>query len=533
MADRVKFLMSFRGRLMSLLIAFLLLTILVVLALDSWTSERADEEVRRQSEQMKAAVNGGFTDFALALGLAIRNTASGTFLYNQIERGEIQMPETVEHIIVADKDGKVSDTTLPELEGGYIQVPQQEAVQEGSVDPVEGVVEIHGGTVRTYDIPFTSDRGLYWVVVVANQEAITNQIDVASRTLASKSQQLSNIRLGVTAGLLMIALGIVVLVGYQFTKPVGELASAARRVAAGDLKFRVDVQRRDEIGQLATTFNEMIEGLDHKRELEERLNQTERAAMIGRLTQAIAHEIRNPLNVINLTIDHVASRYAPQEPERREQLNRRLYSIKDEISRLNRLLSDLLNYGRPARLAVEPVDIRDLLDETLALVKPQADEQGVEVKVETDGAPAEVQGDRERLKSCLSNIAINALQAMPGGGQLIARVGHSDGQVEIAISDSGIGISPEGLAKVFEPYYSTKQTGFGLGLAVTKWILEQHSGSINVDSTVGQGTTFTIRLPNANGVRTPVEGKGTTTAASGDTVVRTEATANTLNNGDS
>jgi signal transduction histidine kinase len=526
MAEKVKFLMSFRGRLMSLLVAFLLLTILVVLALDNWTSKRADEEVRRQSEQMKDAVNGGFTDFALALGLAIRNTASRNFLYNQIERGEIKLPDTVEHIIVADRDGKVSDTTLPELEGGYIQVPQQETVQEGSEDPVEGELEIHGGNVKTYDIPFTSDSGLYWVVIVAKQEAITNQIDVASRMLASKSQQLSNIRLGVTAGLLVIALGVVVLIGYQFTKPVGDLASAARRVAAGDLKFRVAVERRDEIGQLASTFNEMIEGLDHKRELEERLNQNERAAMIGRLTQAIAHEIRNPLNVINLTIDHVASRFAPQDPERREQLNKRLYSIKDEISRLNRLLSDLLNYGRPARLAVEPIDMRELVDETLALVKPQADEQGVEVKVETDGAPAEVQGDRERLKSCLSNIAINALQAMPGGGHLTARVGHSDGRVEIAISDSGVGISAEALAKIFEPYYSTKQTGFGLGLAVTKWILEQHNGSINVDSAIGQGTTFTIRLPNANGAGPPVEGAAATAATPREKPVR-EADVNT------
>jgi len=243
----------------------------------------------------------------------------------------------------------------------------------------------------------------------------------------------------------------------------------------------------------------MIEELEHKRELEERLNQTERAAVIGRLTQAVAHEIRNPLNVINLTIDHVASRYAPEDPQRRAQLNRRLSSIKDEISRLNILLSDLLNYGRPARLAVEPVDMGELLGETLALVKPQADEQQVEVKVETDSEPAEVQGDRERLKSCLSNIAINALQAMPEGGRLVARVARLDGQVEVAITDTGIGISEEGLGKVFEPYYSTKQAGFGLGLAVTKWILEQHKGSIKVESSIGHGTTFTIRLPNAHG----------------------------------
>jgi signal transduction histidine kinase len=299
--------------------------------------------------------------------------------------------------------------------------------------------------------------------------------------------------------LLIIALAIAVLIGSQFTKPVGELASAARRVAAGDTRFRLDVKRRDEIGQLAKTFNEMIEGLEHKRELEERLNQTERAAVIGRLTQAVAHEIRNPLNVINLSIDHVASKYAAEEPAKREQVNRRLASIKDEINRLNILLSDLLNYGRPARLSVETVDVRDLLRETFALVRPQAEEQGVEVKLEVDGAPARVKADPERLKSCLSNIAINALQAMPRGGNMVARVSKANGQVEIAISDSGVGISEDALSKVFEPYYSTKQTGFGLGLAVTRWIIEQHKGSIKVESLVDKGTTFTVRLPAVEG----------------------------------
>jgi signal transduction histidine kinase len=499
MPDKVKFFLSFRGRLMSLLIAFLVLTLVLVLALDNWARKRSEAEVQLQSDQVKAAVDKGFSDFAVAIGMAIRNLSSGTYLYRQIESGEIELPKTVEHIIVADKDGKVSDTSLPELEGATIYVPEEEEIRSSTLDPVEREMRTHTGPIRTYNFPFHADRGLYWIVIVTKPEALTNQIENASQTLAAKSQQLSNVRLLATAALLLVALGIAVAIGWQFTKPVGELASAARRVADGDLKFRVEVERHDEIGQLAATFNEMIEGLEHKRELEDRLNQSERAAVIGRLTQAIAHEIRNPLNVINLSIDHVASKYAPEDRNRREQLTRRLASIKDEISRLNRMLSDLLNYGRPARLAIEPVDMGELVKETLALVRPQAEEQRVDLRFEMDGTPAEVQGDRERLKSCLSNIAINALQAMPNGGHLTARIERSDGQVKIAISDSGIGISEEGLAKVFEPYYSTKQTGFGLGLAVTKWILEQHRGSIEVESSMGKGTTFTIRLPKANG----------------------------------
>ncbi|MEK6303968.1 MAG: ATP-binding protein [Acidobacteriota bacterium] len=497
MPDRVKFFMSFRARLMLLLTSFLLLTIVLVLALDNWTRKRANEEVQVQSEEVKNAVKEGFSDFAKAIGLAIENLSSERYLYKQIEAGEVKLPDTVGHIIVADKNGKVSDTTLRELDGGFIPVPKEEVIQEGGADPVEGSVEIQGGQSKTYSIPFTSDKGLYWIVIVTKQEAITNKIQQASETLTEKSRDLSNIRLLATGGLLVMALAIAVVIGWRFTQPIQAMALAARRVAAGNLDFRIDVKRRDEVGQLATTFNEMIDGLKSKRELEEKLNQAERSAAIGRLTQSVAHEIRNPLNVINLSIDHVGSKYAPDDEPRRSQLNRILSTIKDEVERLKRLVNDLLNYGRPPRLAVENVDISRLLDETMALIRPQADEQRVQVTVEEDELAVEVRGDRERLRSCLSNIAINALQAMPNGGKLSARIAKQDGLVEVSISDTGVGISEEALSKIFEPYFSTKQTGFGLGLAVTKTIVEEHQGFITVASTPGAGTTFTVRLPAA------------------------------------
>lgn len=497
MPDRAKFFISFRARLMLLLTSFLLLTIILVLALDNWTRKLANQEVQVQSGEVKNAVKDGFSDFAKAIGLAIENLSSRGYLYEQIEAGELKLPATVEHIIVADRNGKVSDTTLRELDGGSVPVPQEEVIQEGGFDPVEGSVEIKGGQSKTYSIPFTSDKGLYWIVIVTKQAAITNKIEQASETLTDKSHELSNIRLLATGGLLVLALAIAVVIGWRFTQPIQEMALAARRVAVGNLDFRIDVKRRDEVGQLATTFNEMIDGLKSKRELEEKLNQAERSAAIGRLTQSVAHEIRNPLNVINLSIDHVGSKYAPDDEPRRAQLNRILSTIKDEVERLKRLVSDLLNYGRPPRLAVENVNVTRLFDETMSLIQPQAEEQGVQVTVEDGGPAVEVRGDRERLKSCLSNIAINALQAMPNGGNLSARIAKQNGLVEITISDTGVGISEEALSKIFEPYFSTKQTGFGLGLAVTKTIVEEHQGSIAVASTPGAGTTFTVRLPAA------------------------------------
>jgi signal transduction histidine kinase len=495
MIGGVKFLMSFRARLILLLTAFLLLTIVLVFALDQWAQRRIDAEVRRQNEQVKEVVNSSFGAFAQALSLALSNLATEDYLYEKVSPEEL--PPTIKHILIADEAGNVTDSTLRQVVNQLIFVPKEERAEERSWDPVEGEAEAHGGLIKTYYFPIRTSKGLYWIIIVEQRQVIIDRIEAASHDLAQKTQLLSRIRIASITGLLVLALAIIVVIGWSFTHPIKELASSARRVAKGDLDFEVKIDRRDEVGQLAAVFNEMIAGLKSKRELEEKLNQAERAAVIGRLTQSVAHEIRNPLNVLNLSIDHVRLKFAPEDEVKRRQFMRLLSSIKDEIARLNRMVNDLLNYGRPARLSLKTIDMRELMEETIALIKPQADEQKVEVTIEADAEPACVRGDAERLKSCLSNIALNALQAMPGGGRLAARVHRRDGAVEVSISDTGVGISEDAISKIFEPYFSTKQTGFGLGLAVTKKIVEEHNGTIAVSSQMERGTTFILRLPAA------------------------------------
>jgi signal transduction histidine kinase len=292
---------------------------------------------------------------------------------------------------------------------------------------------------------------------------------------------------------------LMILLVWQFTRPVSRLADAAQRVAAGEFDFKVDIRRRDEIGQLSATFDEMIAELKAKAELEDRLNQAERAAVIGRLTAAIAHEIRNPLNFINLSIDHVRSKLAPENPKDRERFDRLLGSIKEETARLNRLVTDVLNFGRPANLNAKPVDIRDTVDQVLNLVRAQAENQGVAIETSLPDEPATVVADVEKIKSCFSNLIINAIHAMPGGGRLDVVVEPSGDGYRLTFKDTGLGIPAEALDRVFEPYYSTKDTGTGLGLAVTKKIVDEHGGRIRVDSVVGQGTTFEVDLPSGAG----------------------------------
>ncbi|HJQ69507.1 MAG TPA: ATP-binding protein [Blastocatellia bacterium] len=511
MSDKVKLLMSFRARLMLLMTAFLLLTSVLVLALDKWASKRVERVIVTQTEQITDTVNKGYGDLAEATNIAMLSLDSDLFLYEVI--GRDQLPRTVEGIIITEEDGTIRDSTLEGVVGKKVPIPESQQFQVVSEDPLSGVAEWSRDYTeqqtgakdqgnkehlpKTYYHPIKTTKGKFWIVIVTTQKSIINKIEAASERIATENKALSNYRLAATTGVLVIALALAVIIGWGFTRPINELVVAARRVAAGNMDFQVDINRPDEMGELATTFNEMIAGLRSKRELEEKLNQAERSAVIGRLTQSVAHEIRNPLNVINLSIDHASTRYAPEDEARRGQFLRILSTIKDEIARLKHLVNDLLNYGRPAQLAVETVDVRKLVSETMSLVRPQADEQGVSISVQEPGQPAEVVGDRERLKSCLSNIAINALQAMPNGGRLATRVAQSNGYIEIDMTDTGVGISEESIGKVFEPYFSTKQAGFGLGLAVTRKIVEEHKGSIEVKSEINRGTTFTVRLPAA------------------------------------
>jgi signal transduction histidine kinase len=511
MTDKIKVLMTFRARLMLLLTACLLLTILIVFALDYWAQRRLNEEIDKQRQTVSEILTLGFADLMEAVSIATRALGSEDVIYNVVSPEE--MPKTVEGIIIADKDGKVVDSSLKELlqNEKIIYVPKKEnsnllpeefdnkKIWEIMGDPIVGAFGNHNYSDKTYYYKTdTANKGLHWIIIVTNQGSVINQVTEATNQLANKNQTLSNYRQWSTTGLLIVALGIAVIIGWQFTRPIQELASAARRVADSQLDFRVDIIRNDEVGQLAETFNEMIDGLKHKRELEEKLNQSERAAVIGRLTQSVAHEIRNPLNVINLSIDHVSNKFAPEDETKRKQFTRILSSIKDEITRLKHMVSDLLNYGRPAQLAIQKFDVRGLVDETLALVRPQADEQGVTILVEEDATPAETSGDREKLKSCFSNIIINALQAMPAGGQLTTRTHQVNGFIDVNITDTGVGIRREDLSKIFEPYFSTKQAGFGLGLAVTKKIIDEHDGFIEAESEENQGTTFHIKLQAAD-----------------------------------
>jgi signal transduction histidine kinase len=220
---------------------------------------------------------------------------------------------------------------------------------------------------------------------------------------------------------------------------------------------------------------------------------------MGRFASALAHEIRNPLNSISLTIDHVRTRLAPEDEARHGEFQALMSTLKSEVTRLNRLVADFLSSGQPARLDPRPCDLGAVVRETAALVEHKAREQGIHVHVDVAEGLPETVADPELLKTCLLNLVLNAFDAMPGGGWLSLSAGLEGGPdartIALVVSDTGVGMSPEDAASAFEPYFSTKEAGVGLGLALVRRIVEGHGGRIALDSLPGEGTSVRILLP--------------------------------------
>lgn len=422
----------------------------------------------------------------------------------------------VTNILVVDSAGKIRDSLINEYNPKQMQSGEVEYVQLRDVPlpPIVNTADLAGDTPQLpytttpttqarvsqprafffpVDVKESSGQYARWYVIVV----LGTSADMPARAwwrIVARS-------LLYTLAVMLAAIIVTAYLVWRFTRPIKDLSSAARRVAAGDFAFRVPTANRlDEMGQLSTRFNEMMAQLSRTRELESQLHQAEQSAVVGRLASAIAHEIRNPLNYINLTLDHLRTAFAPEDKQKRETFERLAVQLKVEVARINARISEFLNYTRPSALELRPLDLRAAAEDALRLVEMQAAESHIETRVEEEGEVPRVLGDKETLRSVFTNLIINGMQAIDGnGGSLTIKLSaEADGALaRIDITDTGRGIAPEDIAKVFEPYFSTKDTGTGLGLAIVKKAVDDHGGTISVTSKQGDGTTFTITLPTA------------------------------------
>jgi two-component system, NtrC family, sensor histidine kinase HydH len=224
---------------------------------------------------------------------------------------------------------------------------------------------------------------------------------------------------------------------------------------------------------------------------EAQLIRSEKLAALGQLAAGVAHEIRNPLTSINILIHSIAESL-PRDNTHREDLG----VIEEEISRINLIVDQFLKFGKPAPPLLAETEVAPLFEETLQLFKAQIERQRITVVRDFPSLP-KVVVDREQMKQVILNLLLNAVQAMPAGGRLglTGRVAEDRREIEVAICNSGPGIPPEHMGKLFDPFFSTKEGGVGLGLPIAHRIVEQHQGKIEVESTPDVGTCFTVGLP--------------------------------------
>jgi two-component system, NtrC family, nitrogen regulation sensor histidine kinase NtrY len=282
----------------------------------------------------------------------------------------------------------------------------------------------------------------------------------------------------------------------RVTRPVEQLARAAQDVAAGDWNASVQVEGHDEVAQLAESFNRMTSELLAQKE---RLVQTERVAAWRELARRLAHELKNPLFPLQLTVENLI-RARENSPEMFEEIFRESsQTLLAEISNLKGIIGRFSEFSRMPQPQLQRVQVNEVVEAVARLFQAQFQAQGrqaIHCQIQLDRRLDPIAADPELLHRALSNLVLNAMDAMPNGGTLSLRTRREDGKIAIEVCDTGSGLTREECDRIFTPYYTSKQHGTGLGLAIVQSVVSDHGGRITVQSEPGKGTTFVIELPS-------------------------------------
>ncbi|HKZ71750.1 MAG TPA: ATP-binding protein [Nitrospirota bacterium] len=376
--------------------------------------------------------------------------------------------------IISTGEGRVLTTTLPPGASEKII----EKLQRGA----EGIVSIEGSDYRYISHPLHNPMmpSVSAITVLTSAEKLRKARTEFSKTVALLS---------------LIAIFLVGVVGYgislNITRPLQNLVQGTKRLAAGDLNVSVSRVSPDEVGALTQAFNEMTERLKVS---EKRLIESEKQATVSHLAASVAHEIRNPLSSIKLLVQLIGQRESQDDMIRMQ-----VQAILGEIDRMDLIIGGLLDLGRPMELHRSPQDLNAIIKDVLFIMDAQFRHHKIEVVRGLDDHLSRLNIDPDRIKQVVFNLVLNAMDAMPNGGRLQVFTKRSGTGARIEIGDSGQGMSFEDTEKAFAPFVTTKKSGIGMGLPLSRSIIETHGGVLKLVSG-GEGTRAIIDLPKEGGI---------------------------------
>jgi signal transduction histidine kinase len=421
---------------------------------------------------------------------------------------------------LAERSG-VFEISLVDSRGHVLVHPDPQVVASRAVAVLPArlsleAVEQSAGLTLEYEVNGVRTVGGFAAVNVGGIFAAA-RIPVSAAYLASRG--LLRQLMFVAGGLLVFAAILGLFGSHRITQPVTKLSAATREIAKGQFAIQVDVGSHDEIGTLASSFNQMASELktrdDALDEAQSQLVQSEKLAAFGQLGAGIAHEVKNPLAGIL-----GCAQLSVRKCEDGSVLHKNLVLIEKETKRCKEIIENLLRFARQEKAIFGSVQLNEVLDDAVAIVRHQLGLEKVELVLEPTADLPRVRGNANQLQQVLMNLMMNAQQAMAGEpGKITVRTGRfGEEQVQIIVADNGPGISEENQAKIFEPFFTTKPggKGTGLGLSVSFGIVKDHGGEVRLQSVPGEGTEFSIVLP--------VEGK-TPVAASSPSVPEATVTA--------
>ncbi len=324
-------------------------------------------------------------------------------------------------------------------------------------------------------------------------------------TLSFEQPERRAVILVAAAGAVAICAVLLVALAVLIQRPLVELQEKIAKLQDGDLTVHVNfAERNDEIGELGRHFNAMVRQLREGREEIERLHRTqmsraEHLATLGELAAGLAHEIRNPLAGIAGVIEIIGRDLQESSPSRGV-----LKEVQQEVLHIKQILSELLDYARPKPPQFHPADLGTTAERAVALARQQALSRPIQIElIKAVGLP-QVEHDVAQIQQVLVNLLLNSIQAIEsagGAGSVRLSLDSRNGFATITVNDTGRGIAPENLSKIFRPFFTTKGQGTGLGLSLARRIIEDHGGRIEVSSQPGAGTQFTVWLPLRTAVK--------------------------------